>query len=215
MVADSFQRIFQENMVYSHAVYHRSLRDQRLEAVEDVTSGLFRFLPSFVRWQKPVADGLRTKLLNGSVRPSYDIERTARPMNSVEKIVAAKAWRGEGDALGIASVEPGEQVLCRTGFRGVHEYTAGMVVDLYQQHWGNTEMFRPEKIAAFEDHFVLFPTKLYRVREVHSVSRQCADRRDGGCCEKNGIRLHGLGQSCSGVCHRIVVEEGEPGDIIV
>ena len=223
VVADSFQRIFQENMVYSGMPFTTDRGVvTRLEAGEDVdVNSFFSELPPFFR---AVAEsgGLMSygsALLADEVRPTYAVDRAQRPMNSVEKIIAAKAWRGEGDALGIASVEPGEQVLCRTGFRGMHEYTAGMVVDLYQQEWGSDAMFRPEKIAAFEDHFVLIShdavpdsVKSTRLEPAMRLTEEMVE-----ACEKNGIRLHGPGRShAPGVCHRIVVEDyGEPGDVIV
>jgi 3-isopropylmalate/(R)-2-methylmalate dehydratase large subunit len=223
VVADSFQRIFQENMVYSGMPFttDRSVVD-RLEAGEDVDVSQFSAeLPPFFR---AVAEsgGLMaygSALLAGEVQPTYTVERAKRPMNSVEKIIAAKAWRGEGGAFGIAAVQPGEQVLCRTGFRGMHEYTAGMVVDLYQQEWGNADMFCPEKIAAFEDHFVLISheavpesVKSSRLAPAMRLTEEMVE-----ACSKNGIRLHGPGRShAPGVCHRIVVEEyGEPGDVII
>jgi 3-isopropylmalate/(R)-2-methylmalate dehydratase large subunit len=223
VVADSFQRIFQENMVYSGMPFttDRGVLG-RLEAGEDVdVSGFFSELPPFFRAVSE-SGGLMaygTALLAGQVQPTYAVERSPRPMNSVEKIIAAKAWRGEGDALGIASVEPGEQVLCRTGFRGMHEYTAGMVVDLYQKEWANAAMFRPEKIAAFEDHFVLIShesvpdfVKSTRLEPAMRLTEEMVE-----VCEKNGIRLHGPGRShAPGVCHRLVVEDyAEPGDVII
>ena len=223
VVADSFQRIFQENMVYSGMPFttDRGVLD-RLQAGEDVdVNSFFSELPPFFRAVAETGGLMRygTALLAGDIEPTYEVERESRPMNSVEKIIAAKAWRGEGDALGIASVAPGEQVLCRTGFRGMHEYTAGMVVDLYQQEWGGEAMFRPEKIAAFEDHFVLISheavpdsVKSTRLEPAMRLTEEMVE-----ACEKNGIRLHGPGRShAPGVCHRIVVEDyGEPGDIIV
>ena len=223
VIADSFQRIFQENMVYSGMPFttDRGVL-KRLEAGEDVdVQSFFTELPPFFR-SVAEAGGLMsygTSMLKGEVMPTYEVERDVRPMNSVEKIVAAKAWRGEGDTLGIASVKPGEQVLCRTGFRGMHEYTAGMVVDLYQKEWGSAAMFRPEKIAAFEDHFVLIAheavpdsVKSTRLEPAMRLTEEMVE-----ACEKNGIRLHGPGRShAPGVCHRIVVEDyGEPGDVIV
>lgn len=223
VVADSFQRIFQENMVYSGMPFttDRSVV-ARLESGEEVdTRQFFTELPPFF---KAVAEsgGLMsygTALLAGDIQPTYAVERPSRPMNSVEKIIAAKAWRGEGETFGIGSVEPGDQVLCRTGFRGMHEYTAGMVVDLYQKEWGSAGMFMPEKIAAFEDHFVLISheavpdfVKSTRLDPAMRLTEEMVE-----ACEKNGIRLHGPGRAhAAGVCHRIVVEEyGEPGDIIV
>jgi 3-isopropylmalate/(R)-2-methylmalate dehydratase large subunit len=223
VVANSFQRIFQENMVYSGMPFTTDYGVvARLEAGEDVDTSQFSAeLPPFFR---AVAEtgGLMaygSALLAGDVQPTYAVERAVRPMNSVEKIIAAKAWRGEGDSFGIGSVEPGEQVRCRTGFRGMHEYTAGMVVDLYQKEWGNSDMYRPEKIAAFEDHFVLISheavpdaVKASRLEPAMRLTEEMVE-----ACEKNGIRLHGPGRShAPGVCHRIVVEEyGEPGDVII
>ena len=55
----------------------------------------------------------------------------------------------------MASVEPGEQVLCEADFRGMHEYTGGMVMNLYASQWADAPIHQPELAAAFEDHFVL------------------------------------------------------------
>jgi 3-isopropylmalate/(R)-2-methylmalate dehydratase large subunit len=140
-------------------------------------------------------------------------------MNCAEKIIAQKAWRGDGDAFGIGGVSPGEQVLCRTGFRGMHEYTAGMVVALYQAEWPDAPMYRPEQVAAFEDHFVLIAhdavpqfAKDARLAPAMRLTEEMV-----AACESNGIRLHGPGRAFPpGVCHRVVVEDyGLPGDVIV
>jgi 3-isopropylmalate/(R)-2-methylmalate dehydratase large subunit len=110
-------------------------------------------------------------------------------------------------------------VLVRTAFRGMHEYTTGMVVALYQQEWGSAPMFRPEMVAAFEDHFVLIAheavpdaVKKLRLAPAMQLTAEMVE-----ACEKNGIRLHGPGRPFKpGVCHRIVVEDyASPGDIIV
>ena len=157
VVADSFQRIFQENMVYSGMPFttDRTVLD-RLTAGEDVdTNQFFEALPPFFR-AVAEAGGLLsygTQLLDGRITPTYNTEVRARPMNIAEKIVAARAWRP--DSEGIASVEPGDQILCRAGFRGMHEYTTGMVMDLYRQEWPDAPVDRPDLVAAFEDHFVL------------------------------------------------------------
>ncbi len=223
VVADSFQRIFQENMVYAGMPFttDRVVLD-RLQAGEDVdVTGFFAELPPFFR---AVAEqgGLMaygTKLLAGEVAPTYDTAPAARPLNIVEKLIAARTWRGgEGDD-GIAAVAPGDQVLCRTGFRGMHEYTAGMVVDLYRKEWGDAPMYRPELVAAFEDHFVLLShdavpegVKAARLAPAMQLTEEMVR-----ACEQNGIRLHGPGRALPpGVCHRVVVEDyGLPGDVIV
>ena len=222
VVADSFQRIFQENMVYSGMPFtaDRGVL-ARLEAGEDVdTDALFEELPPFFRAVAKGGGLLRygTKLLAGEITPSYEVNRPTRPMNILEKITAQRAWRGPGQPDGLGSVSAGDQVLSRCAFRGVHEYTAGMVVSLYRDEWGTTPMERPELVAAFEDHFVLLShdavpasvknTRLGPALELTAEMVQV--------CEEFGIRLHGPGRAFpAGVCHRIVVEDyALPGDII-
>jgi hypothetical protein len=125
----------------------------RLDAGEDVdTRAFFADLPDFFR---AVAErgGLMAygkELLAGSLAPTYAVDRPARPLNSVEKIIARQTWTGATGEFGVADVQPGDQVLCRAGFRGVHEYTAGMVMSLYQEGFGDAPMTEPDLIAAFE-----------------------------------------------------------------
>jgi 3-isopropylmalate/(R)-2-methylmalate dehydratase large subunit len=160
-----------------------------------------------------------TKLLAGEIEPSYDVQRDARPMTCIEKIVAKRAWTGAGKPQGLASVQPGEQVLCEAGFRGVHEYTGGMVMDLYAQEWGNAPVERPDDVAAFEDHFVLIdqPTVPDRVKDQRLVPARRLRDQMVDAAKEHGLRLHGPGQALpQGVCHRIVVEDyARPGEIIV
>jgi 3-isopropylmalate/(R)-2-methylmalate dehydratase large subunit len=221
VVARSFQRIFQENMVYDGMPFTTDLTVvDRLRAGEDVDLAAFtRTLPPFFR---AVADagGLLAygRLLDqGRARPTYETGRPARPLNVVEKIIARKAWNGE--AFGLADVRAGDQVLCRTGFRGVHEYTAGMVVSLYQAAFGDAPMHDPSQIAAFEDHFVLIDeatvprnVKDARLRPAMELTAEMVE-----ACARYGIRLHGPGRGLPpGVCHRIVVEDYcRPGDVVV
>lgn len=223
VVADSFQRIFQENMVYSGMPFttDRSVID-RLQAGEDVDTAAFADdLPPFFSAVAKSGGLMRygTDLMNGQVAPTYDVDRAPRPMNIAEKIAARRAWRGHGQPDGIAAVAPGDQVLCRASFRGVHEYTAGMVIDLYRKEWGATPMDRPEQIAAFEDHFVLLShdavpdfAKQARLGPAMKLTEEMVS-----ACDAAGIRLHGPGRSHPpGVCHRIVVEDyASPGDIVV
>jgi 3-isopropylmalate/(R)-2-methylmalate dehydratase large subunit len=223
VVADSFQRIFQENMVYSGMPFTTDRGViSRLQNGEDIDlAGLSTELPPFFR-AVAEAGGLMTygtRLMAGQIEPTYPTERASRPMNIAEKIIAARTWRGANQADGVASVGPGDQVLARCAFRGMHEYTAGMVVALYRDEWGDAPMFRPELVAAFEDHFVLIAhdtvpdkVKAARLAPAMRLTDEMVE-----ACETNGIRLHGPGRPYpAGVCHRIVVEDyGLPGDIIV
>ncbi len=223
VVADSFQRIFQENMVYSGMPFttDRGVLD-RLQAGEDVDVAEFaEALPPFFRAVSQ-AGGLMsygTSLLAGQITPTYATDVPTRPMNIAEKLIARRAWTGEGKPDGIGSVKPGDQVLARAAFRGMHEYTCGMVVDLYQQEWGDAPMYEPSLVAAFEDHFVLIKhdtvpdqVKAARLAPAMRLTDEMVE-----AAKKNGIRLHGPGRDFKpGVCHRIVVEDyAKPGDIIV
>ena len=223
VVAKSFQRIFQENMVYSGLPFTTDLSIvERLQAGEDVdTASLAEALPPFFAAVAARGGLLKygTLLLAGEIEPSYDVEREARPMTCIEKIVAKRAWTGNGRPMGLASVEPGDQVLCEAGFRGVHEYTGGMVMDLYAQEWGNAPVERPEDVAAFEDHFVLIdqPTVPDLVKRQRLVPARRLRDQMVDAAKEHGLRLHGPGQALpAGVCHRIVVEDyARPGEIIV
>lgn len=223
IVAQSFQRIFQENMVYSGMPFTTDLGVlDRLRSGADVDlAGLVADLPPFFRAVSEAGGLARygTKLLNGEVTPTYDTDRTMRPMNIAEKIIAARTWCGTDKPDGVASVSPGDQVMCRAAFRGMHEYTCGMVMALYQEEWGDAPMYRPEQVASFEDHFVLIShdavpefAKKARLAPAMQLTAEMVE-----ACERNGIRLHGPGRPFPpGICHRIVVEDyALPGDIVV
>jgi len=223
VVAKSFQRIFQENMVYSGLPFTSGFGVvERLLAGEEVDLAVLAHdLPPFFRAVAERGGLMRygTALLAGEAKPTYALDVRSRPMTCVEKISAKLAWRGPDDGFGIASVEPGDQVLCQVGFRGMHEYTGGMVMALYAQEWGQEPVVNPELAAAFEDHFVLIDNE-HVPDEVKDKRLAPARRlRDEmvATCERNGIRLHGPGQKHpAGVCHRLVVEQyAEPGMIVV
>ncbi|MEL6344605.1 MAG: aconitase family protein [Myxococcota bacterium] len=229
VVARSFQRIFQENMVYAGMPFTTDFSVLgRLQAGEEIDVSEFHdALPAFFR-QVSKAGGLlpyANAWLKGDVEPSYVTERDSRPMTVVEKIIAWKAWSGgspadeAGPQFGIAAVEPGDQVLCRAGFRGMHEYTAGMCMALYEEAFGKTPVHEPDQVAAFEDHFVLIGHET--VPDAVKGSRLGPAQRLAAemvaACEEHGIRLHGPGRPLqAGVCHRIVVEDyARPGDVVV
>jgi 3-isopropylmalate/(R)-2-methylmalate dehydratase large subunit len=223
VVADSFQRIFQENMVYSGMPFTTDRRIVALLAAGEVVddADFVRELPPFFR-AVTEAGGLAkygASLLRGEVHPTYTTTRAARPMNIAEKLIARRTWVGLGAPYGVAAVEPGDQVLCLAGFRGMHEYTTGMVMALYAEEYGDAPIDRPEQVAAFEDHFVLIShdtvpdfAKKARLAPAMQLTAEMVQ-----ACEKNGIRLHGPGRPFPpGVCHRIVVEDyALPGDVVI
>ncbi|MFT4976603.1 MAG: 3-isopropylmalate/(R)-2-methylmalate dehydratase large subunit [Myxococcota bacterium] len=229
VVARSFQRIFQENMVYAGMPFTTDFSVlERLQAGEDVDiTELQAALPPFFR-EVARRGGLlpyATAWLSGGLSPWYDTARTKSPMTVVEKIIAGKGWAGgspvdeQGPAFGIPAVEPGDQVLCQAGFRGMHEYTAGMCMALYEEAFGRAPVHNPDQIASFEDHFVLISeetvpehVKASRLGPAQRLAEEMVE-----ACEAHGIRLHGPGRPYpGGVCHRIVVEDYAcPGDVVV
>jgi 3-isopropylmalate/(R)-2-methylmalate dehydratase large subunit len=222
VVARSFQRIFQENMVYGGMPFTSDFSViDRLQAGEDVAvNELYDALPPFFR-QVAHRGGLLEygkAWLAGKLEPWYDVERSAKPMNVVEKIVAARAWAG-GDRFSIGHVGAGDQVLCQAAFRGMHEYTAGMCMALYEQAFGNAPVHDPDQVACFEDHFVLIDqgsvpdaVKAARLEPARKLAAEMV-----AAAEQHGLRLHGPDRPLqAGVCHRIVVEDyARPGDIVV
>lgn len=224
--ARSFQRIFQENMVYGgmpfstdFGLLERLKLGQQLDLAE-----LYDALPPFF-CQVAYAGGLLEygkQWLAGTVTPWYEVDRPVRPMTVAEKIVARMAWHSGSNtdaALGIGHVQPGDQVLCMVGFRGMHEYTAGMCMSLYEQAFGDDQVHDPDQVAAFEDHFVLIdqPSVPEAVRKARlGPARQLAAEMLEAC-EKHDLRLHGPGRPLpAGVCHRLVVEKyALPGDIVI
>ncbi len=229
VIAKSFQRIFQENMVYAGMPFTTDFTViDRLNDGADIDVGDFHDeLPPFFK-QVAQTGGLlpyASAWLGGELEPWYDTARPARPMNVVEKIIAARGWSGGapghegGPRFGLSDVQPGDQVLCRAGFRGMHEYTAGMVMALYEEAFGKVQVHEPEQCAAFEDHFVLIgeatvPDSVKSTRQA-PAQRLAAEMVEA--CDRHGIRLHGPGRAHpAGVCHRLVVEDyARPGDIVV
>jgi 3-isopropylmalate/(R)-2-methylmalate dehydratase large subunit len=223
VVAKNFQRIFQENMVYAGMPFTTdfSVLD-RLQAgdsieVEEFYDALPEFFRSVAKTGGLMAYGSR--LMAGEVDTTYDVARQKRPLNVVEKIVANKAWRGTGQGFGMNDVRPGDQVLCAAGFRGMHEYTAGMVMALYHEEWGDAPVHEPDLAACFEDHFVLLdhPSVPDSVREKRLAPAQRLAAEMVEVCAQHGLRLHGPGRPYpAGVCHRIVVEDyANPGTVVV
>lgn len=222
VVAESLQRIFQENLVYAGMSFTTDFGVlERLQAGETILpSTLTETLPPFFR--TVVAHGgllpYASALLEGRAELPYSLERAERPMTAAEKLLARKAVRGPGQPLGVASVEPGDQVLVEAGFLGLHEYTAGMVMKLYESAFGSAPLACPERVACFEDHFALLDRKTVpealRARRLEPAQRLTEEMLEAAA--RHRLPLHGPGRERdAGVCHRLVVERyAEPGMVV-
>jgi 3-isopropylmalate/(R)-2-methylmalate dehydratase large subunit len=80
-------------------------------------------------------------------------------------------------------------------------------------------MYRPEMVAAFEDHFVLIAHEAVpdAIKKVRLAPAMQLTEEMVEACQRNGIRLHGPGRGLPpGVCHRVVVEDyALPGEIVI
>ena len=228
VVAESLQRIFQENLVYSGmpattdlSVVFRLLAGENIELNE-----LTQELPPLF---KAVADAggllpFAQQLLQSSearVPPSLMRAgfKQKRPMTCAEKILSRKVYTSASESLGVESLRPGDQVLCRVGFRGMHEYTAGMVMTLYEEAFGQAPLYDAERVACFEDHFVLLEEKSVpkSVKSQRLNSAKQLTQEMVKVVERYGLQLHGPHRTHpAGVCHRVVLETyAEPGSIVV
>lgn len=220
VLARSFQRIFQENMVYAGMPFSTdlSLVERLLQGDDIDLRALGAELPPLFA-QISQHGGLLPFAQTLDQGPVWEQTQAApRPMTCVEKICAQKAWTGQGSAPGRPSVSPGDQLLCHVDFRGMHEYTAGMVMDLYREAFQDTAIHNPAMCAAFEDHFVLLNTPQVPERVKTQRLVPATRLRDAmvKACDQAKIPVHGPGKKDSGVCHRIVVERyANPGEIIV
>ncbi len=231
VIAQSFQRIFQENLVYTGLPFTTDTGVlHRLEAGEGVDlAALTADLPPLFR-AIARAGGLlpygRALLAGGGERPWKAETRPVRPLNLVERLIARNTWVGEGageapedGVIGVASVRPGEQVLLRAGFRGTHEYTTGMVAALYAEAFGDAPITRPTETAAFEDHFVLLadPRVPHGARQARLAPAQALAAEQAEAAARLGLPLHGPGRALpAGVCHHVVVDRyARVGEVVV
>lgn len=222
IVAKSFQRIFQENCVFSGMPITTDMSViDRLQRDEEVDTAAFADeLPPFFAMVAR-AGGLlpyANVWLSGQAEPWYDTRRPWRAMNMAEKIIAQNTWAGDS-FYGVRDVRPGDQVLCRTGFRGMHEYTTAMVMDLYGTAFGLDGIVDPANVACFADHFVLIGHEAVpaSVKAARLASSTALAEGMFQAAEAFGLRVHGPGREFpAGVCHRIVVEDyAVPGTIVV
>ncbi len=224
VIARSCERIFMENMAYSGMPFTVDFKIlERLLSGGDVNfSELSGALPSFFG-EVTSSGGLLpygSAWWRGDISPWYDTGRKPHPMTIVEKIIASQAWSG-CKSFGVHAVNPGEQLLCKVGFRGMHEYTAGMCFSLFREAYGDSRPHtsRLQDVVCFQDHFVLIdsPTTPVEAKNARlGPSRQLTDEMVAAC-QEYGVPLHGPGRDrAAGVCHRLVVEQyARPGDIVV
>lgn len=146
-----------------------------------------------------------------------------RPMTLVEKIIAAHVV-GEGGALGVPSVQPGESYFVRADLRFSHDYVTAMADALFRQGFGQeAQVSEPSSLVLFRDHLTLLGQALTpRHRELklydHALELKRAQER---FAERHSVRLFDevegpSGPQSYGICHNVVLDElGLPGTVII
>lgn len=151
------------------------------------------------------------------------VSASRRPMTIVEKLVAARVVRAQGQ-LGVPSVTPGQSYFVRADLRFSHDYVTAMADSLFRAGFGeDAQVADPGSVVLFRDHLTLLSSALTRRhRELklydHALELKHAQER---FAERHGIRLFDElqgpdGPRSYGICHNVVVEElGEPGSLII
>ncbi|MBI3072585.1 MAG: 3-isopropylmalate dehydratase [Deltaproteobacteria bacterium] len=143
------------------------------------------------------------------------VETPPRPMNLVEKIIAAHA------VPPVEAVKPGDAVFVRADVRFSHEYVTPMAESLFRAAFGEgARIAEPESVYAFRDHL----TFLGKVMPEAKRREGLLERADNlavvqtSFAARQGVRLYG--ESAHGgseaICHNAIVEDvALPGQIVV
>ena len=199
----SFQRIFQENLVYTGMPFTTDLGVvDRLEAGEDVDTGGLRprtSPPSSRPW--PRHGGLLPyahALLAGEPLPYADERAPTRPLNLPEKILAGAPSPARGSPTAWRAWRRATRSSSAPGLRGHAR--------VHHRPWSSTSTARPsatprvhdpaQVVAAFEDHFVLLsdptvPEARHPNARLAPAQRLTEQQRQ--VCRDLGLRLHGPG----------------------
>ena len=159
--------------------------------------------------------------LAGEVSPP-PVETAPRPMNLVEKIVAAHAIAdAKTGRIGIPAVQPGDALFVRTDVRFSHEYVTPMAEALFVGAFGrDARVTDPASVTAFRDHL----TFLGDVMPESQKKAGLLERANGlattqqSFTERQGIRLYGEveGGGSEAICHNAVLEDIVlPGQIVL
>jgi 3-isopropylmalate/(R)-2-methylmalate dehydratase large subunit len=145
-----------------------------------------------------------------------------RPMNLVEKIIAAKAIADPTTGrLGVDAVQPGDALFCQTDVRFTHDYVTAMAESLWKQGFGDEAKVTDAKnVYAFRDHLTFLPIVmpeehkkmglLEKANKLAVVQEQFTTAQD--------VRLYGEVQDggSEAICHNAVLEDiALPGQIVV
>ncbi|MFT4927702.1 MAG: 3-isopropylmalate/(R)-2-methylmalate dehydratase large subunit [Phenylobacterium sp.] len=148
------------------------------------------------------------------------LPNVSRPMNIIEKIIAAHAVTGP-QKVGVASVKAQDALFCQVDVRFSHDYCTAMVADLFYRHFGGEAKVKDvDNVYAFRDHLTFIDTVLRRDEsKAHLIefTDVLADKQRDFCTEQ-GITLYdeAPGGGSMAICHNAIVEDvALPGQIVI
>jgi 3-isopropylmalate/(R)-2-methylmalate dehydratase large subunit len=218
IVAESFERIYQQNCdnlgLYTSTDFGLLERIRAGEAIDleeflqgrdeltrkIVASGGLMAYSRAANWPDPAAAA-------AAAAPEQ------RPRTLVEKIIERHLHPG-------TPMAPGAGVFVAADWRFSHDYFTGMSAYMMRQAFGpEAELYRPERIVAFQDHLILAPQSVPHVRDglLPGVANLAQGHRD--FVQEHPVRVHGAlpdGSGSDGICHAIMAEQyALPGQVVV
>ncbi|MFQ5702794.1 MAG: aconitase family protein [Gemmatimonadales bacterium] len=166
--------------------------------------------------------------IRGSVRVPQVAARP-RPMTMGEKIIA-RHWVTDlaNDAVGVATVEPGDEGFLRTDIRFSHEYVTPMSAIFWETHVGKEErIVDPASVFLFRDHLTFLALAMTDERKSQGLLDVALElkKKQEEFAETQGVKLYGelprLGrnavpQGSEAICHSKILEEHAlPGQVII
>lgn len=148
-----------------------------------------------------------------------------RAQTIVEKIVAAHAVRdARAEAVGVASVRPGDSLFVRADLRFSHEYVTPMADALLRRAFGDAaRVAEPDSVLLFRDHLTFASEVLSENAQRLPLLRQAEllPQVQAEFAARHAVRLFGEVEDPErrgsvAICHEAVLESfAEPGSVIV
>ena len=225
IVAKSIEKIYGQNCqniglltTTDFGILERVRRGESVP-LEEFTRGLDAISADIVRF-----GGLfpyNRARLAGEIAPP-PVTTPARPMNLVEKIIAAHAVVDAANGrLGTPAVRPGDALFCRTDVRFTHDYVTPMAAALFREFLGaEARVEGTDSTYAFRDHLTFLDRVMSpKHREMGLLAHANALKTtQEAFCKAQGIRLYDEvpGGGSEAICHNAVLEDiALPGQLVI
>lgn len=225
VVARSIEKIYGQNCqniglltTTDFGVLDRIVRGEEI-ALSEFTKGLDPISKAIVE-HGGLFEYNKARMKGTAVQPIPATEK--RPMNLVEKIIAAKAIADPTTGrLGVTAVKPGDALFCQTDVRFTHDYVTAMAESLWRDGFGaDAKVTDPKNVYAFRDHLTFLPVVmseehkkmglLEKANKLAVVQEQFTTAQ--------AVKLYGEVKEggSEAICHNAVLEDiALPGQVVV